>query len=91
MNPGIRAVYQFGTAQYPVFIVSHLLQKYDEKVDLWSVGALLYNCLAGFPGFFFTDPVGQDMFLRIYVESTFSIVRLVVEVQVSAQDLKGKA
>ena len=27
-------------------------QKYDAKVDLWSVGAVLYKCLVGQCGFY---------------------------------------
>ena len=29
-----------------------ILQKYDEKVDLWSIGALLYKVIVGQCGFY---------------------------------------
>jgi serine/threonine protein kinase len=45
----------------PVFMAPEALEcvfyqgkSYNEKVDLWSVGALLYNCLVGKPGFYAT-------------------------------------
>ena len=31
---------------------TNLLQKYDEKVDLWSIGALLYKVIVGQCGFY---------------------------------------
>ena len=39
----------YGAAYYTVPEVFE--KKYDEKVDLWSVGIIMYTMLAGFPPF----------------------------------------
>jgi len=33
-------------------VITVALQKYDEKVDLWSIGALLYKVIVGQCGFY---------------------------------------
>lgn len=35
-----------------MYVFLPFTQKYDAKVDLWSVGAVLYKCLVGQCGFY---------------------------------------
>lgn len=44
----------------------NVIQKYDEKVDLWSIGALLYKVIVGQCGFYAVSVNYSNMVISIY-------------------------
>jgi len=48
---------QFSKVGTPDYIAPEILvdKKYDERVDIWSIGVIMFECLFGYPPFIHED------------------------------------